>query len=119
MHHSTVAYHRLRDLLFARLGGRRCKREGMADLRGEYPPCHELLEIDHVDGREYEVNELGGITRIRRYLKELDAGVQLQVLCKIHNGSDGYSKGQARSGQHQKQRDRRARACAKKVNEEG
>lgn len=90
----------------------------MPDIRGDYIECHPDLEIDHLDGREYEVRELGSRQRVVQYLKELDSGIRLQVLCKKHNGNDGYAKGQARSGQHQKQRDRRA-ARTSRAKEEG
>lgn len=121
MHRNTVRYHQLRDLLFSRLGGRKCAKAGMPDIRGDYIECHPDLEVDHVDGREYEVRELGSRQRVRRYLKELDSGVKLQVLCKKHNGNDGYAKGQARSGQHRKQRAQRDRRAARvgRTKEEG
>lgn len=117
MHRNTVKYHQLRDELIRRLGGGKCARAGLVDLRGEYPPCHELIEVDHIDGRDYEVSALRGIQRIKKYLAELDAGVRLQLLCKTHNGSDGYSKGQTRE---RARRDRRAkRLCTVSANEEG
>lgn len=122
MHRNTVYYHQLRARLFSRLGGGKCAKAGVPDARGNIIECHPELEVDHVDGRDYEVRALGGATRIKRYLKELDSGVKLRILCKRHNGNDGYAKGQARSGRSGRsgQRDRRAKAKPQsRTNEEG
>ncbi len=106
MHWSTVRYHQLRAELFLRLGGGRCAKFGEPDIHGNFIQCHSELHVDHEDGREYEVRELGGVQRIKRYMAELDQGVKLRLLCKTHNGCDGYKKGEART---RARKDRRAK----------
>lgn len=45
------------------------------------------LEIDHVEGREYEVREMDSVARVIQYWKEFYEGVKLEVRCKRHNAN--------------------------------
>ena len=55
-------------------------------LGGECKFCQstEELEIDHINGRDYDIRRLGSDTRVSRYVKEAKQGL-LQVLCKSCN----------------------------------
>ena len=69
-----------RERLIQELGGK-CKEPTCSTRTG--------LEIHHVNGRDYKVEDLGSDTRVRRYWKEYRAGVPLEVLCGFHNKSHG------------------------------
>lgn len=63
---------------------------------GQVPHCaHERcrtrkrLQVDHVDGRDWDPARLNQETRLKRYLAEYRAGVRLRLLCIKHNGLDG------------------------------
>lgn len=56
----------------------------------------EALEIDHRDGRSYDVRKMGRYDRAKRYWSEYLAGVRLRVLCKTHNAGDGNTKRRSR-----------------------
>jgi hypothetical protein len=50
------------------------------------------LEIDHVDGRDWEPRKKSAHCRAKRYLYELMAGVHLRLLCATCNGRDGQRR---------------------------
>ena len=81
-----------RELLYSRLGNRCAKYNGIDDQLEH----HEELHIDHRDGRTWEVRKVGSYARVMRYLKELDEGVRLQILCRSCNGYDGQRRGHRR-----------------------
>ncbi len=88
------AYHRARYLelrakLFKAIGETCAKETGLADDPGDH---HEELHVDHIDGRSWEPRSMGSYARVKRYLKELEAGVRLRPLCKICNGWDGFRR---------------------------
>lgn len=61
------------------------------ELGGRCALCHskrKKLEIDHVDGRDWEPRRLNRWARVNRYWREYHAGVRLRVLCRSCNG--GY-----------------------------
>lgn len=62
------------DLRCARCG-KRCKVED--------------LDIDHVDGRTWRVEELSSSARVARYWAEHRAGVRLRALCEGCSARDG------------------------------
>lgn len=41
----------------------------------------EDLEIDHINGRDYKLEETSSDQRVTRYWREYNAGVPLRVLC--------------------------------------
>jgi hypothetical protein len=49
----------------------------------------EELEIDHVNGRTWRVEDVSPSVRAARYWKEHKAGVPMRVLCKSDSGKDG------------------------------
>lgn len=52
----------------------------------------DALEIDHVNGRLWLVEDVSPSVRVARYWKEHRAGVPLRVLCKPCSGRDGGSR---------------------------
>ena len=73
---------KLKKQLFSLLG-RRCALCGGDDD----------LEIDHVNGRSWDVRKSNQEVRWRRYLKELESGIPLRVLCASCNGKLGGQTG--------------------------
>lgn len=73
----------MRAVLVLVLGGR-CARCGCVDLA--------RLEVDHVDGRCYMVEDEDSYHRTLRYMEEYRQGVRLQALCKRCNGRDGRAR---------------------------
>lgn len=57
-------------------------------LGGKCAKCPETtnLHVDHMDGRDWEPNELSYHQRVRRYWTEYRSGVRLRVLCARCNG---------------------------------
>lgn len=47
------------------------------------------LQIDHVDGRDWEPNKVSLSKRLKIYWDEFQRGVRLRVLCKVCNRRDG------------------------------
>jgi hypothetical protein len=45
------------------------------------------LEIDHMDGRDWEPRALSSTMRAARYWREYEEGVRLRVLCSSCNGA--------------------------------
>lgn len=70
---------------------KRRRLELIAALGGVCSVCkgEDALEIDHVDGRDYELERLGPRRRVSRYWREYRQGVALRVLCRNCNGTDG------------------------------
>lgn len=66
---------------------------------GEQFPA-EQLTIDHVDGRDWCIDEYSPSMRAARYWREFEAGVALRALCNPCNGTAGGSMryGYDRSG---------------------
>lgn len=68
-------------------------------LGAECETCHERdldkLEVDHPKGRGYSARGLNSFQRIARYWQEFCKGVDLRVLCRSCNASDGAKRGQA------------------------
>lgn len=59
---------------------------------GKCSLCNEKaddLEIDHVNGRDWQPREMTTNQRIERYWKEFSTGVKLRALCRSCNGTDG------------------------------
>lgn len=73
----------MRAVLVMVLGGK-CARCGAAELA--------KLEVDHMDGRCYVVEEADSYYRTLRYMEEYRLGVRLQVLCRPCNGRDGRAR---------------------------
>jgi len=78
--------------------GRECEERGCDPdpLPGEgYGRCAQCksyktidrLEIDHVDGRDWDPARVSGRTRINRYWDEYARGVRLRSLCRKCNGT--------------------------------
>ena len=63
--------------LIQRLGGK-CERCGST----------KRLEVHHPKGRGYEARKMSSTARIKKYLEEEKAGVDLGVLCKPCNSSE-------------------------------
>lgn len=72
-------YHREREQLIIRLGGK-CA----------LCPCREFyrLEFDHPNGRPYDLATLSRLSRLRLYQKEADQGT-VRLLCRSCNAEDG------------------------------
>ena len=70
---------------------KRKRRELIEILGGKCEICHttEKLEVDHVDGRDYELAKISQDQRIIRYMREYREGKRLRVLCKSHNANAG------------------------------
>ncbi len=47
------------------------------------------LEVDHVDGRSWEMHRVGRWTRVERMWRELRDGVRLRALCRYCNARGG------------------------------
>jgi hypothetical protein len=47
------------------------------------------LTVDHVDGRDWNIESLGQSRRAARYWREYKAGVRLRALCGLCNSTDG------------------------------
>jgi hypothetical protein len=62
--------------------------------------CLEDLEIDHRDGRTWDIRRLNFLDRIRRQWREYWRGVRLRALCRSCNAADGNRRwhGRARYG---------------------
>lgn len=75
-------YHREREQLIIRLGGK-CA----------LCPCKEFarLEFDHPNGRPYALETLSRLSRLRLYRKEADQGT-VRLLCRTCNAQDGGGK---------------------------
>jgi hypothetical protein len=73
-----------RRLLILTLGDK-CEECGSTDR----------LEIHHKNGRGWEAEKMSQRGRVRRYLKEMEAGIPLGVLCRKCNGS--FNKFQKKS----------------------
>jgi 5-methylcytosine-specific restriction endonuclease McrA len=65
--------------------------ELIVELGGKCAECGTTrkLEVDHVDGRDWEVRRKESSARVSKYWKEHREGVRLQVLCQECNGTDG------------------------------
>lgn len=63
------------------------------DLRcaecGEQFPGPEHLQVDHVDGRSWCVDDYSPHQRHARYWREYEAGEPLRALCGLCNATDG------------------------------
>jgi hypothetical protein len=51
-----------------------------------------MLEVDHVDGRQWEVRRVNAWTRVARYWRELRARVRMRALCSNCNGRTGATR---------------------------
>jgi hypothetical protein len=94
---AVIAYREHRRAIQRRSEAKR-RRElllAVARARKQDVPRCELcgyrwkLEIDHVDGRDWQPRHVGRASRIARYFRELAAGVVLRLLCRSCNG--GYN----------------------------
>lgn len=47
------------------------------------------LDIDHIDGRDWRVEDVSPSMRVARYWREHAAGVRMRVLCHTCGGRDG------------------------------
>jgi len=78
-HNRVRAWFR-RKALVQRLGGK-CVNCGAKGTK------RNPLEIDHINGRTYDVRKMDPSWRIAQYEKEEREGVPLQVLCKKCNAN--------------------------------
>jgi hypothetical protein len=71
-------------------------------LGGKCEKCHgtllSVLEVDHVDGRDWSPRSMGSLKRALRYLDELESFLKtgtprLRVLCRRCNAIDGANRG--------------------------
>ena len=69
-----------RRALIQRLGGK-CVECWTTGTKGN------PLEVDHVDGRDYDVRKMDASWRVAQYEKEERSGVRLEVRCKRHNAN--------------------------------
>lgn len=69
---------RRKEAIFVLLGGKRCIECGETD--------EELLQFDHIRGRDWDINSVSSTTRLKNYLYEAIDG-RLQVLCISCNSS--------------------------------
>lgn len=69
---------RRKEAIFVLLGGKECVGCGETD--------EELLQFDHIHGRDWDVTKVSSTTRLKNYLYEALAG-RLQVLCISCNSS--------------------------------
>ncbi len=72
-------YHREREALILRLGGK-CA----------LCPCVDFgrIEFDHPNGRPYPLEKLSRLSRLRLYHREADQGT-VRLLCRSCNAQDG------------------------------
>jgi hypothetical protein len=49
----------------------------------------DLLEVDHMDGRDWELHTVGRWTRFDKMWAEYESGVRLQALCRPCNARGG------------------------------
>ena len=80
-------YRRKMDDLHTALGGK-CALAGTSG----HTCSNGALHVDHVDGREWEMNALSSVARVNRLVAEHKAGVRLRLLCSRANGWDGYRR---------------------------
>ena len=66
----------LRFWLVVLLGGR-CAHEHLGD-------CERALELDHINGRDWQPREVNSATRVKILVREAADG-KLQLLCRRHN----------------------------------
>lgn len=66
------------------------RRDLILKLGGKCEQCGEtridILHVDHIFGRDWEVRRLCSRTRVNRYWEEYRNGVPMQVLCMVCNG---------------------------------
>ncbi len=79
-------YHRHRVRLIDALGGRCVACGATGDL-----------DIDHPNGRDYKLEELGSAQRIRVYKREAASGL-VRLLCAACNRSEGAARRGAMKG---------------------
>lgn len=76
------------------------RRRDLIDLLAPDGRCAECddqvgsdgLEVDHVDGRLWLVDEVSPSVRYARYWREFDSGVPMRALCKSCNGTIGGAR---------------------------
>lgn len=59
---------------------------------GKRKRSYDGLEIDHKNGRTWNLEKVNRWSRIARYWREYEAGVPLQALCRSCNGKDGRAR---------------------------
>jgi len=71
-----------------KLSGKRRRRRLLKALGGCCKMCGSTrdLTVDHINGRNYCVRKLSSHMRVTRYLREYEAGVPLQALCRSCHG---------------------------------
>lgn len=79
----TVLARALRVQLIVLLGGS-CASCG--------DPTGDLLEVDHVNGRDWSARGTSSLQRILKYWREYLAGVPLRCLCRSCNAKDGNAR---------------------------
>lgn len=69
-------------------------------LGGKCVACQttERLEIDHIEGRDWDPSSLSQNQRAAKYRAEYESGVKMQVLCRSCNASDGAANKQKSRG---------------------
>ena len=80
---------------------RESRRELIRRLGGKCasPGCEatEQLEVEHVNGREWNLRHPDYVSRIKRYWKEYEAGIELAALCRTHNAQKNGSDPRVRA----------------------
>jgi hypothetical protein len=61
---------------------------GLCDSCGERH-AYEHLDVDHLDGRSWELRKLSRWGRVARFWREFEAGVRMRALCKSCNRREG------------------------------
>jgi len=51
------------------------------------------FQVDHKDGRDWDLRQFSYRSRVKKYWREFDAGVRLGVLCGECSGWDGHMRG--------------------------
>jgi hypothetical protein len=52
----------------------------------------DQLEVDHVNGREWMIENVSASVRYARYWREFESDVPMRALCKPCNGSTGGAR---------------------------
>lgn len=53
--------------------------------------CEGGLQVDHPNGRDWDLTKVSSLKRARRLEQELRADIGLRLLCAYHNGWHGYT----------------------------
>ncbi len=68
-----------------------CPNGGLCDACGERF-LYEQLDIDHLDGRRWNLRTMSRWGRVARFWKEFKEGVRMRALCRWCNRREGGSR---------------------------